>query len=172
MLPLTRQASRPSRCPPPPPPPPPPAEQATFPAPPRPSRPRPALRNGRRSLGGKTPGPVPTPTKLPMAEWVETCCAGRKARGPRASRNIAGRKKGLFPRLELRTGPRHNSRLRRAGRSRKVAPGEEVLGQRRPRDSHRRTLAFWERPSARPPPLYTSVPRFPPEWAVLQALRE
>ncbi|XP_057384394.1 putative RNA polymerase II subunit B1 CTD phosphatase RPAP2 isoform X3 [Balaenoptera acutorostrata] len=27
-----------------------------------------------------------------MAEWVETCCAGRKARGPRASRNIAGTK--------------------------------------------------------------------------------
>eukprot|EP00069_Balaena_mysticetus_P013252 bmy_22002T0 len=27
-----------------------------------------------------------------MADWVETCSAGRKARGPRASRNVAGTK--------------------------------------------------------------------------------
>lgn len=72
----------------------------------------------------------------------------------------------------METEPQQSSRLRRAGCPGKAAPGEGVFRQRRPRtSSHRSPPASWETPLARPPILYTSVPRFSPEWAVFQSLR-
>ena len=100
-----------------------------------------------------------------MADWVGPCSTGRKARRPRASRDVAGRRKGLFPSLELRIRPRQNSRRRHAGAPERLPQGRRSSGARRPRAFYRRTLAFWERPSSESPSLDASLPRFPPKWA-------
>lgn len=139
--------------------------RAAFRVPPLLAGPAPRCATGGGVLGGKTPRSVPTLTTRPMADWVGPCSAGRKARRPRASRDVAGRRKGLFPSLELRIRPRQNSRRRLAGAPERLPQGRRSSGARRPRAFYRRTLAFWERPSSESPSLDASLPRFPPKWA-------
>ena len=97
--------------------------RAALRVPPLPDGPAPRCATGGGVSGGKTPGSVPTQTAHPMADWVGSCSAGRKARRPRAPRDVAGRRKGLFPSLELRIRPRQNSRRRPAGAPKRLPQG-------------------------------------------------
>lgn len=140
--------------------PPPRAAQAALRArPPRPAPPR-ATQGGGASGGEAEAGAEPV-RRLPWRS--RSGCAPLAPRpGPPAPPEApqVGSKVASHAR-PLRTEPRQGSRPRRAGRSRKAAPGEVVFGAEKAKSFVPPCSRVLGKTARRPPSLYTSLPRFP-----------